>query len=161
MLTMRWVLVFVAAAAMGLVADSATLRVVTERSFPDGWTEPEVTSGQGTSSYAPSIPSGFTTRDVGTVLDVGSSTVHTSGRISDPEGASARIGYRYRLVLPGGIAVALTPGVWKSLGSDAVRLTRLPGGDFALQYRNTGRILRLRAPATAATAAGLGLPPPP
>lgn len=153
--TARWLLAFITAAATGAMGDSANLRVVTERSFPDGWTEPEVSTTDGTSSYAPSVPSGSRTRDVGAVLDVGSSTVHTSGRSSDPEVTSARIQYRYRLVLPGGTAVTLTPGVWKRLGSDAVRLTRLSSGDFALQYRNTGRVLRLRSAASA------GKPPAP
>jgi hypothetical protein len=163
MLRLRRVLALLAAAATGVLADSANLRVVTERSFPDGWTEPEVTSSdQGTSSYAPSIPSGTATRDVGTVLDVGSSTVHTSGRIADPEVASARIEYRYRLRLPGDIVVTLTPGTWKSIGTDAVRLTRLANGDFALQYRNSGRILRLRGrPAGAGTPASAVRPTPP
>jgi hypothetical protein len=149
---MRWALAFVAATTSLALADSANLRVVTERSFPEGWSEPEVTTGDGAGSYAPSIPSGFSTRDVGTVLDVGGSTVHTSGRISDPEVSRARIAYRYRLLLPGDIAVTLTPGVWKDLGADAVRLTRLASGDFALQYRNSGRILRLQGRPAAATA---------
>lgn len=161
MLTRSRIVALLAALASSLVADSATLRVVTERSFPDGWTEPEVTGSQGTSSYAPSVPSSVTPRDVGTVLDVGSSTVHSTGRSRDPEAATAHIEYRYRLKLPNGSAVALTPGAWKSIGSDAVRLTRLPGGDFALQYRNSGRTLRLRSQAGAAPPASEGRPPLP
>ncbi len=161
MLTWRQTMALLAATAGSLVADSAALRVVTERSFPDGWTEPEVTSSQGTSSYAPSVPASVTPRDLGTVLDVGSSTVHTSGRSRDPEATTAHIEYRYRLKLPNGSAVALTPGVWKSIGSDAVRLTRLSGGGFALQYRNSGRTLRLRSQAGAAPPASEGRPPLP
>jgi hypothetical protein len=161
----RWgrhtLLAWLAALASSALADSASLRVVTERSFPDGWTEPEVTSSAAGSSYAPSIPSGSTPRDTGTVLDVGSSTVHTSGGNSNPEMASARIDYRYRLLLPNRTAVTLTLGSWKSIGTDAVRLTRLASGDFALQYRNAGRTLRLRAPAGAAPPASGGRTPQP
>lgn len=145
MLTRRWITVLALLAAPLVVADSATLRVVTEKAVADGWTEPKVTEGQGGSSYAPAVPTGVSTRDLGAVVDVGSATVHSATRDDPPESSTAHIEYRYRLRLPDGTAVNLTPGVWRAIGTDAVRLTRLSDGAYALQYRNSGRTLRLRA----------------
>jgi Flp pilus assembly secretin CpaC/tetratricopeptide (TPR) repeat protein len=49
---------------------TAVIRMVQERYFPEGWTEPEITAEEGIVSLVPSMPEYGEARDVGVVLDV-------------------------------------------------------------------------------------------
>jgi general secretion pathway protein D len=55
-----------------LSGNTAVLRTVQERYFPESWTEPEVTAGTDTTgmSFKPSIPEFGEPRDIGVVLEV-------------------------------------------------------------------------------------------
>ncbi|OGV75413.1 MAG: hypothetical protein A3K19_12795 [Lentisphaerae bacterium RIFOXYB12_FULL_65_16] len=55
-----------------LSGNTAVLRTVQERYFPESWTEPEVTAGTQTTgmSFKPSIPEFGEARDIGVVLEV-------------------------------------------------------------------------------------------
>jgi type II secretory pathway component GspD/PulD (secretin)/tetratricopeptide (TPR) repeat protein len=55
-----------------LSGTTAILRMVTERYFPESWTEPEVTAGSLNTgaSYKPSIPTFGEARDIGVILEV-------------------------------------------------------------------------------------------
>ncbi len=51
--------------------ETAILRMVTERYFPEGWTEPEIESGgtDSNSTFKPSVPEFGAARDIGVVLE--------------------------------------------------------------------------------------------
>ena len=138
------VVLLIGVAAQFTWADSANIRIVKERQFPEGWTEPEITTNEGATSVKPSVPSGFKTRDVGAVLDIGASTVHLKGASTDAVNVPVDVTYKYRLRLPTGIVANLKLGKWANVGHDMVRLLKGRDGTYFLQYRKTGRILRLR-----------------
>ena len=69
-----------------LSGNTAVLRMVTERYFPDEWTEPEVTAGSETTgaSFKPSVAEFGDSRDIGVILEV-TPTVAADGYSIDLE----------------------------------------------------------------------------
>lgn len=96
-------------------ADSANLRIVEERQFPEGRSAPEVGDTGAARSMTPSVPDGVQTRQLGTVLDIGQASAHEA-RI--PPAFRPNRAPRLRLRFEDGTVREVEIGFWTKINDD-------------------------------------------
>lgn len=123
------------------------------RYFPQGWTEPEVTNnGNGSTSYKPSVPTGFKEHTFGTGIEVDNSSVHPNlHRNPDRAAATSAV---YYLNFKDGHRVAVQVGSRVQINGEMYVVAGMIDGAFYLQSVSTKAYLKLtrQDPAPAAEA---------
>jgi hypothetical protein len=132
--TMKYLILAFLATCLGLLAESAGLRAVREIWVPEGWTPPEVVDSGNGRSYKPSVPSGFTKRDIGATLWVKEVTIHKNLASKGPK-------KKYTLLI-GDKEVPVAPGGSVRLSGKRYRVVGEKGDTLLLQDRQTKVLIK-------------------
>ena len=119
-------------------AETANDKTVTVRQIPDGWTEPEVTTGSANrgASFKPSVPAGFQELRTGAMTGVDSATVHEN--LHRP-----KVEYIFRLRLPDGRVLRIRPGDVVTVKKRKLKFLGRKNGAMWFKDLSSGRLLRM------------------
>lgn len=117
------------------------------RYFPEGYTEPEVTTNaNGSTNYKPSVPTGFKKHTFGTGVQVGNASVHpnayrdTDGAAAAAPAAAPKI---YYLNFKDGRRVIVQAGSRIQINGEMYVVAGMMNGDFYMQSVSTKKYLKL------------------